>query len=969
MLPSFIKGVPMEQPSELILITDIGSTTTKALLIDGRPETPQLLAVCNAPTTVEDPVNDVRYGVKAAITELERMVAVELLQKSEGPELQFADNVAYFSTSSAGGGLQILVIGLTLFDSASSGKRSAYGAGGVILDTIAIDDKRQAREQMLAIRKLHPDLILISGGIDGGAISGVLRLAEIVRIADPKPKFHSGNKIPAIFAGNSEAAPIIKKLISDSFDLHIMPNIRPRIDAENLQPTQEMIQKLFMENVMEHAPGYSLLKKSVSADILPTPLGVQNALQIASDDETRNIFAFDIGGATTDVFSFIQGYHQRTVSANLGMSYSAWNVLKESGLSNVMRWLPENIAPQEVRNYIANKCLHPTGNPKTTNEYRIEHALAREALKMALEQHRQMHYNKARIGFLDKLKMGDKDKYEQIFEYQREDAKFSFHESDIDVLIGAGGVFAHSQNTHQCVMILIDAIRLKGITEVWIDRQFISPHMGVLYPSEPVIAKKVFERECIEKLALFVCPTFDGASKKKILRLEMEYGGKIATLEIGADEFIHIPAGTKKIRLEPINKARLKGSKAPRILSTDLPLIIDTRRDAATHVKVAEAALQTYQQDGLDIRTTDHKPVAPAIKAEEWIREIKLPYSGDINYSQGDSVQADDVVAVNRYNPPRLYIVNGFANTSHTNPELVSRSLRVTKGDSLDIDQVYGEIPSDADLPGYRKKLRQLISPVQGKIEYIDPTTGLIVLSEIQNYSSKPTRVNFAEAFQLPPKKARRYLTKRLGDFVYRGDLLGKRLDTSPVILKAPSTGTISEINLENGFLTISYLHKPLEFQAHVSGKVTEVHESKSISICYQARQLEARIAFGQECHGRLEEIKTEGEIESAQIKDEIAVLHFAPDRQNLNLLAKLGAKGVVCYQMDATELVNFLGFEPGVINTGNEILPLTLLILSGFGTLPMPEAILRDLEFHTVAYLNPHTRIRAGVVRPFIAF
>lgn len=201
----------MEQPSELILITDIGSTTTKALLIDGRPETPQLLAVCNAPTTVEDPVNDVRYGVKAAITELERMVAVELLQKSEGPELQFADNVAYFSTSSAGGGLQILVIGLTLFDSASSGKRSAYGAGGVILDTIAIDDKRQAREQMLAIRKLHPDLILISGGIDGGAISGVLRLAEIVRIADPKPKFHSGNKIPAIFAGNSEAAPIIKK--------------------------------------------------------------------------------------------------------------------------------------------------------------------------------------------------------------------------------------------------------------------------------------------------------------------------------------------------------------------------------------------------------------------------------------------------------------------------------------------------------------------------------------------------------------------------------------------------------------------------------------------------------------------------------------------------------------------------------------------------------------------------------------
>jgi hypothetical protein len=53
-----------------------------------------------------------------------------------------------------------------------------------------------------------------------------------------------------------------------------------------------------------------------------------------------NILGVDIGGATTDVFSVIDGVFNRSVSANLGMSYSSGNVLVEAELKNIERWLP-----------------------------------------------------------------------------------------------------------------------------------------------------------------------------------------------------------------------------------------------------------------------------------------------------------------------------------------------------------------------------------------------------------------------------------------------------------------------------------------------------------------------------------------------------------------------------------------------------------------------------------------------------
>ena len=98
----------------------------------------------------------------------------------------------------------------------------------------------------------------------------------------------------------------------------------------------------------------------------------------------------DIGGATTDVFAVFQDVFNRTVSANLGMSYSISNVLAEAGLANILRWVPFAIDEADLRNRIKNKMIRPTTIPQTLEELMIEQAIAREALRLAFEQHKRL---------------------------------------------------------------------------------------------------------------------------------------------------------------------------------------------------------------------------------------------------------------------------------------------------------------------------------------------------------------------------------------------------------------------------------------------------------------------------------------------------------------------------------------------------------------------------------------------------
>ena len=487
-----------------ILATDCGSTTTKAILIEKRGDEYHLVVRGEAPTTVEAPVEDVTAGVINAITEVEELAGRRLLKDGQILKPQQADEGTdlYISTSSAGGGLQMMVAGVVRNLTAESAERAALGAGAIVMDVIASNDKRLPHEKIERIRHLRPDMVLLSGGIDGGTTSHVAELAEVIAAANPKPRLGVTYELPVIYAGNKEAREVVGERLGDKMALEVVDNLRPVLERENLMPTRLKIQDQFLEHVMAHAPGYRKLISWTDAPIMPTPGAVGAIMQTIAAQQNIEVVGVDIGGATTDVFSVFKNQEgeaifNRTVSANLGMSYSISNVLAEAGMENVLRWVPFDIDISDLGNRIKNKMIRPTTIPQTLEELIIEGAIAREALRLAFDQHKQLA--------VELRGVQQQRTISEAFS-QSETGATLVDMLSLDLIVGSGGVLSHAPRRNQAMLMMIDAFQPEGVTHLAVDSIFMMPQLGVLAQVNEPAATQVFERDCLIHLGTCIAP-------------------------------------------------------------------------------------------------------------------------------------------------------------------------------------------------------------------------------------------------------------------------------------------------------------------------------------------------------------------------------------------------------------------------------------------------------------------------------
>jgi uncharacterized protein (TIGR01319 family) len=504
----------------VILATDCGSTTTKAILIEKKGSEYRQTYRGEAPTTVEAPFEDVTRGVLNSFTELEELSGRKILdgEKILMPAKGNEGVDIYVSTSSAGGGLQMMVAGAVKTMSAQSAQRAALGAGAIVTDVIASNDKRMPHERIELIRQIRPDMILLSGGTDGGTVTHVVELAEYIAAANPRARLGTTFKLPVVYAGNKDAREKVSAVLEEKTSLHITDNIRPTLDTENLMPARYAIQQLFLEHVMAHAPGYKKLMEWTSAPIMPTPGAVGAMIENAAKRDNISVVGVDIGGATTDVFSVFDGTFTRTVSANLGMSYSVSNVLAEAGVENIMRWVPFSIDESDLRNRIKNKMIRPTTIPQLLEELKIEQAISREALRLAFEQHKSLAV---------KLKGVQKARdISQAFRAEEEETLVDMLK--LDLLIGSGGVLSHAPRRSQAMMMLIDAFEPQGTTRIAVDSIFMMPHLGVLSTVNPGAAQEVFVKDCLVHLGTCIAVINSRRPGENCLKVKITLpGGKI----------------------------------------------------------------------------------------------------------------------------------------------------------------------------------------------------------------------------------------------------------------------------------------------------------------------------------------------------------------------------------------------------------------------------------------------------------
>lgn len=299
---------------QVALVADIGSTFTKISAVDLQGG---LLASAQAPTTVQS-------GIHRGLLEAEGLVLAEASLSSDKVMLRL-------SSSSAAGGLRMVTIGLVPELTAEAGKLAALGAGARVERVFAY---KMTYADIVELERIAPDIVLLAGGADGGDTDTVLHNAAAIS--------DSQWRGPVVFAGNRMAGDGVRGiLVEREFSLVIVANVMPKLGKLDVLAAREAIRKVFFRNIV-HNKGFDLAANWANSTIMPTPAAVQRGVSLAAKLTGESaIMAFDVGGATTDVYSvggntvrekaFLQGLsspeEMRTVEGDLGVRVSLESLL------------------------------------------------------------------------------------------------------------------------------------------------------------------------------------------------------------------------------------------------------------------------------------------------------------------------------------------------------------------------------------------------------------------------------------------------------------------------------------------------------------------------------------------------------------------------------------------------------------------------------------------------------------------
>jgi hypothetical protein len=548
---------------DAFLIVDVGDTETKSALVQRVNGVYRLMGTGKAETTLDSPELDVTIGIRRAVEGLSKFGG-ELLGQ-DGPE-----GVRLLCSNSTGGGLYMMVAGVIGSISGESAQRAALGAGAYLQNVFSKDDPRPEYRLIETMREMRPDIFLLAGGTDGGAFNQVLEMASIIKDADIKPRFGAGYRLPVIFAGNVEARQKVSEKLTELYAVKAVDNVRPVIERENLGPAKEAIYDSYMEHVITHSPGYERLAMWVESPILPTQASIGRMLYAYSERIKTNLLAVNVGGSTTDIYSVYNRVFNRSLDAELGLTYGALNVLKKVGIERIERWFTESMDERKIRNEVGNLVVRQSG-VFSADEQVIIGALAREAIKLGIEEHKKLA---SRLkGVVTKRTISDT--FAQALEPTYLDM------GDTQVIIGMGTAFKGSLGD-SCTL-LLDSLEPLYLTELYIDMAGLVPHAGMLLSEAPEAAYNVLTEHSLLRLGTCLIPAGKGEGEAILIKLRRQDGktseesvnfGDIKLLPILDGESCYIEATSGKgLRLGNRKEKRLEAI----VTGGALGLIIDAR--------------------------------------------------------------------------------------------------------------------------------------------------------------------------------------------------------------------------------------------------------------------------------------------------------------------------------------------------------------------------------------------------------
>ncbi|NJM05202.1 hypothetical protein HC891_01675 [Candidatus Gracilibacteria bacterium] len=258
----------------------------------------------------------------------------------------------------------------------------------------------------------------------------------------------------------------------------------------------------------------------------------------------------------------------------MGTSYGLTELLSQTTLANIARWLPYPIDEAELQHRLLNRALRPQLLATDRADFYLDFALAREALIVAYR------------ALLDEV---------PIPQY--------------DWLVACGGALARAPQPGLALLALLDAIQPRldaevTLLNVHLDTLGLLPACGVLATLDELAAVEVFDHDVLrnQPLATVLVPVGEGRVGDVAVEVELALtGGHASTLTVRHGEIARLPLALGRraqLTLRPSPGVRI-GANAPGCRDTWKP-----RAAAGQHARPGDG------RTGATARTAARRPGA-----------------------------------------------------------------------------------------------------------------------------------------------------------------------------------------------------------------------------------------------------------------------------------------------------------------------------------------------------------------------
>ena len=521
--------------NESVLAIEVGAAVTRVVLFDVVEGQYRFVASGQAPTTAEAPFKDIGIGVREAIISLQAVTNTKILAPDNNlispaqPDGSGVDAVV--ATISAGPAVKTVIVGLLNEVSLQSARRLAESTYSRVVESLDLSDQRKPEQQLDGIVRSRPDLVILTGGTDGGASRSILKTLEAVGLACYLMPMEKRPMV--LYAGNQKLAGDVQELLGGhAGKLEISFNVRPSLETEDLGPASRELAGLVTKLRQRQLKGVDELNMWTGGNMLPTSYAQGRMIRFLSRlyESTRGLLSVNVGASATSVAAGFGGELTLGTYPQFGLGESLGNLLQYSELDDVMRWMTLDISPNVVREYLFQKSLYPGAIPATKDEQAISQAVARQALYLAVRT-----LKKDFPGLQTELM------------------------PPLDLIIAGGGVISEGVSLGQSLLLLLDAIQPVGILQILIDQNNLLPLLGAAAERNHYLPVQVVDSGAFIGLGTVISVNATANYGDQVLRAKLTYAdGTDARVDVkfGGLEILPLPSGqSARLSLQPLNRA------------------------------------------------------------------------------------------------------------------------------------------------------------------------------------------------------------------------------------------------------------------------------------------------------------------------------------------------------------------------------------------------------------------------------